>query len=221
MTSSTEPVVTTGGPMVCPDPPVNTQLVVEVTRNGAPYQDCVLSEDQELEGLLFMTGTSMSLRLAPDCMPGDPQDELVLASGLDLPALDPVCVRVTIRWDGEGVHCKLGLLQVHDAETDKILYVGAFRLDPPDDFPLHTNGFNVTSCGCPEDEPECCEPRPGILDLAPSNGKPVAQGEHGYAKLKGVEYDFYNLQSWVDPTCVLGDDHGRHIDWLAVVVEGG
>jgi hypothetical protein len=219
--ASTQPVDTTGEPVMCDDPPVNTELVVEVTRNGEPYVDCV-AKDEEYRGLLIVTGTSMSLKPTPDCMLGDLKDEMVLASGFAIPpALNPVCAKVMIRWDEAGQGCKLGLLEVHHAETDKMLYVGAFRLDPDPEFPLHTEGVNVTSCGCPADMPECCKPEPGVIDLIPSDGEPIAQGEHGHAKLHGVTYDFHNLQSWIDPTCVLGGDHGRHIDWLAVVVDGG
>ena len=102
----------------------------------------------------------------------------------------------------------------------KLLYVGAFRLKPYDGLPLHVEADNVTTCGCPPGKPDCCDPMPRVVELIPTDGDPVAQYEEGYAKENGVIYDFHNFQSWIDPECTMGGSNGRHIDWLAVVVNG-
>ena len=212
---TTLPGGTTGEPVVCEDPPVNDSLHVEVQKNGVPYTGCMKELQQEHEGILFMNGAQMKLVLSKDCVPVEPAAMLLLVSGLGIPVIaDPVCALVTIDWDPEGASCNLELLQVRDVETQNLLYVGAFRLDLYVGFPLYTEAVNVMSCGCPMNMMECCNPEPGILELTPSGGDPVAQYDKGYAEQGGVTYDFYNLQSWIDPDC------SEHVDWLAVVVEG-
>ncbi len=219
---TTLPVDTTGDvPVVCADPPVNDSLNVEVAKNGVAYTGCMQAKEA-YKGVLYMDGTMMKLKLSVACMAADPAPTLVLMSGFSIPVVaDPVCADVLIDWDPEGVDCKLGLLQVRDFGTKKLLYVGAFRLDPYESFPLHAEGVNVTECGCPPDMKECCDPKPGTLELIPMEGDPVAQYEVGYAKEDGVIFDFYNFQSWIDPSCMMGGNNGRHIDWLAVVTDGG
>lgn len=213
---------TTGDPVVCADPPVNASLNVEVKENGMAFTGCTVGVTEVYKGLLYMDGTVMKLKSTADCAPADPPTSMVLMSGFNIPAMpNPVCASVAIDWDPEGVNCKLGLLQARNAETQKLLYVGAFRLKPPDGFPLHTDAVNVISCGCPPGMPDCCDPMPGEIELIPTDGDPVAQYEEGYAKENGVIYDFHNFQSWIDPECTMGGSSGRHIDWLAVVVSGG
>lgn len=220
----TLPVGTTTGdaPDLCADPPINDNLHVEVQKDGIPYAECAGMEQKEFEGLLYMNGTEMKLKLTKFCKVVDPVP-LVLMSGFNIPMMaGPVCARVTIDWDPEGVDCKLGLLQVHSVEPDKLLYVGAFRLEPDVGFPLHTMDMNVKACDCRADVPGCCDPEPGVIELIPTGGDPVAQYGEGDAEENGVFYKFYNFQSWIgiDPECEQGGSTSRHIDWLAVV-EGG
>lgn len=211
---------TTGEPAQCELPDPNLTLSPYVLKNGQPLAPVECAQEfLTLRGRLKRIGGTLTMTTDNECTFGAINVTYTLGTNLELPddGKQYGCTDALIVWD-EDAKCKLGTLRIYlKGNPAGLLYAGAFRVDPPPGFPLHTNATTIEPCGCPNDPEPCCDdPAAGQLALTPDGGQPLLQHEHGYAKSgQGIEFEFYNLQSWMGPECKEGS--GRHIDWIAEV----
>lgn len=213
---------TTGEPQQCALPDPNLALSPYVLKNGQPLAPIECAQEfTTLRGRLKRTGGTLTLTTDNECSFGVTNLTYTLGTNLELPddGKQYGCTDALIVWD-EDAKCKLGTLRIYLKNNPAgLLYAAAFRVEPPVSFPLHADASTIEPCGCPNDpEPCCMDPEAGQLSLTPDGGQPILQHGHGYAKSgQGIEFEFYNLQSWMGPEC--NDGGGRHIDWIAEVTE--
>lgn len=212
----------TGEPPQCQLPDPNLALSPYVLKNGQPLAPIECAQEfTTLRGRLKRTGGTLKLTTDNECSFGVTNLTYTLGTNLELPddGKQYGCTDALIVWD-EDAKCKLGTLRIYLKNNPAgLLYAAAFRVEPPVSFPLHADASTIAPCGCPNDpEPCCMDPEAGQLSLTPDGGQPILQHDHGYAKsAQGIEFEFYNLQSWMGPEC--NDGGGRHIDWIAEVTE--
>ena len=218
-TSDSSDQTSTGDPPpMCEPIHKNADLTLTVSKNGVLLVDCP-QENGFIKGILHRTGGTLEVLETNECNSGQIGAKYTLGAGYGLQGDKLLgCTQVSITWDPAGETCKLGLLDIVLNNTAKHIYMGAFTLKPPPNFPLQVQEAQLTTCGCPGPMPGCCAPLDvGDLSLTPGAGGPVAPQQTGMVQVLGESYTFCNLQSYIDPECVDDPTLGRHVDWLAEI----
>jgi hypothetical protein len=232
--TTTGPMSGTSGPVdgsstgVEPEPPLcpakNDAFAPYLLVNGQPLAMCP-GTDIYLKGKLAI-GDPLLISSGLACG-GTDDDVYTLGTGMAL-AAQPVtkCLKTYLRLVDTEEGCKIALIKSYDPEQNPAPdYIIAAFSAYADALPIKPQANNASYCGCadPNSEgPDCCTGLdPGELVLLPTNNLNIIVEQFSHATVTlfdgGPQFEFHNLQSWVDTDCINNPEAGHHIDWIAVL----
>jgi len=197
-------------------PLMNTALAPYLFKDGLPVDECGLE--------FYMTG-----KLQPGPVPTLTTDvscdypgfsaTYTLGDGYEIPdVVSDGCFKIHVEWDNFDNDCKIRRYKVYPKGLpNEPVVVGAFSVQPLDLQVQQLSATNISWCGCPDVEDNCCIGHdPGDLSLQPPGHDPIAPMASGPAEIEGRPFELYNLQSWVGPGCMNEPTTDWHVDWIAV-----
>lgn len=201
---------------------INDAFAPYLLMNGEPAAPCPEPEIF-LKGKLAV-GDPLLFALDADCGAAS-EDVYTLGTGMALPpqAISG-CLKLQLKLVDTAEGCKINQINVYDpAVVPAKNYLLAAFSAPSDGLLFQPQAANKSYCGCADpvlEGPNCCDGLdPGELTLQPTMDANVTVEQFGHESVlasNGQPFEFYNLQSWVGPECMIGPEAGQHIDWIAV-----